>query len=143
MKNYEISDTLKNDILVTMIEPNFKSDITRNLKLRKKFKACGICFETTSKFLVGVGSVLSFASGIYKYDILSFIAGTTSVLSLVMLQYSSFCYKESKKMTLELNEILKKLHIPTINIDNTSSVGSLDQNDPQTPIFKESLFNSN
>jgi membrane protein DedA with SNARE-associated domain len=143
MKNYEISDTLKNDILVTMIEPNFKSDITRNLKLRKKFKACGICFETTSKFLVGVGSVLSFASGIYKYDILSFVAGTTSVLSLVMLQYSSFCYKESKKMTLELNEILKKLHIPTINIDNTSSVGSLDQNDPQTPIFKESLFNSN
>jgi hypothetical protein len=143
MKNYEISDCLKNDILVTMIEPNFKSDITRNLKLRKKFKACGICFETTSKFLVGVGSVLSFASGIYKYDILSFIAGTTSVLSLVMLQYSSFCYKESKKMTLELNEILKKLHMPTINIDNTSSVGSLDQNDPQTPIFKESLFNSN
>ena len=143
MKNYEISDTLKNDILVTMIEPNFKSDITRNLKLRKKFKACGICFETTSKFLVGVGSVLSFASGIYKYDILSFIAGTTSVVSLVMLQYSSFCYKESKKMTLELNEILKKLHMPTINIDNTSSVGSLDQNDPQTPIFKESLFNSN
>jgi hypothetical protein len=143
MKNYEISDTLKNDILVTMIEPNFKSDITRNLKLRKKFKGCGICFETTSKFLVGVGSVLSFASGIYKYDILSFIAGTTSVLSLVMLQYSSFCYKESKKMTLELNEILKKLHMPTINIDNTSSVGSLDQNDPQTPIFKDSLFNSN
>ena len=143
MKNYEISDTLKNDILITMIEPNFKSDITRNLKLRKRFKGCGICFETMSKFLVGVGSVLSFASGIYKYNALSFIAGTTSVLSLVLLQYSSFCYKESKKMTLELNEILKKLHMPTMSIDNTSSVGSLDQNEPNTPILKECLFNSN
>jgi len=143
MKNYEISDNLKNDILITMIEPNFKSDITRNLKLRKRFKGCGICFETTSKFLVGVGSVLSFASGIYKYNVLSFISGTTSVLSLVLLQYSSFCYKESKKMTLELNEILRKLHIPTMAVDNTSSVCSLDQTDPHTPILKESLFNSN
>jgi hypothetical protein len=96
-----------------------------------------------SKFLVGVGSVLSFASGIYKYNVLSFIAGTTSVLSLVLLQYSSFCYKESKKMTLELNEILKKLHMPTMSIDNTSSVGSLDQNEQGTPILKECLFNSN
>ncbi len=141
MKNYEISDTLKSEILITMIEPNFKSDITRNLKLRKRFKGFGIYFETMSKFLVGVGSVLSFASGIYKYNVLSFVAGTTSVLSLVLLQYSSFCYKESKKMTLELNEILRKLHIPTMNVDNTSSVDSLDAHTPR--ILKETLFNSN
>jgi hypothetical protein len=30
-----------------------------------------------------------------------------------------------------------------MSIDNTSSVGSLDQNEPNTPILKECLFNSN
>ena len=111
MKNFEVSDTLRNDILINLVEPQYKSDIVRNLKLRKKFKKYALIFETFSKFFVGVSSIMSFASGIYKYQIMSFLAGSTSVISLIFLQYSSFSYRESKKLGLELNDTLKKLNI--------------------------------
>ena len=139
MKNFDISETLKNDILINLIEPNYKNDIIQNLRLRKRFKRFAIYFETLSKFFVGVSSVMSFSSGIYKYQILSFLAGTTSVISLVLLQYASFSYRESKKISLELNSILKKLNITTITMDNGSIAESLSdslENLDITPKFK-------
>ena len=137
MKNFEISETLKNDILVNLVEPQYKKDIIRNLHLRKKFKNYGLLFETLSKFFVGVSSVTSFSSGIYKYQIFSFLAGTASVVSLVLLQYSSFSYRESKKISLELNETLKKLNITTLNIENISLSESLDNIEPSSPLCKK------
>jgi len=133
MKNFEVSEQLKTDILVNLVEPQYKNDVTRNLKLRKKFKNYGLCFETLSKFFLGVSSVVSFASGIYKYQVLSFLSGTSSVISLVLLQYSSFSYRESKKLSIELNEILKKLNISTFNIENISNADSLENIEPNTP----------
>jgi len=136
MKNFEVSEKLKNDILVNLVEPQYKSDIICNLKLRRKFKNYGLCFETLSKLFLGMSSVVSFASGIYKYQILSFLAGTSSVVSLVLLQYSSFSYRESKKISIELNEILKKLNITTLNIDNLSNADSMENLEPSTPQLK-------
>jgi len=137
MKNFEISENLKNDILLNLVEPQYKKDVIQYLRLRKKFKAYGLCFETLSKFFVGVSSVLSFASGIYKYEIMTFLSGTTSVVSLVMLQYASFSYRESKKISIELNEILKKLNISPLNIEN-GSIGDINENieQPPTPPLK-------
>ena len=114
MQNYdslEISEELKKDILVNLIEPNYKSDITSSLKLKRKFKLFGLTFESLSKLFLGISSVTSFASGIYKYQLLAFFAGTTSVISLVLLQYSNFSYRESKKITSEINNILKNSDI--------------------------------
>ena len=137
MKNFDISDNLKNDILITLVEPQYKSDITRNLMLRKKFKNYALCFETLSKFFVGVTSVMSFASGIYRYEVMSFLAGTSSIVSLVMLQYASFSHREYKKITIELNDMLKKLDIATLNMESGSTTDSLDNLDqPNTPQTK-------
>jgi len=136
-----ISQSVKQEILVDIVEPSYKTDIKRNFKLKKLFKNLGLTFETLSKFFVGVTSIISFASGIYRIEVLSFLAGTTSVVSLVLLQYSSYSYRESKKITSEINEFLKKLNIEPIieqpdnsNIDNTSEQGSLGQ--PVTPLNK-------
>ena len=79
-----------------------------------------------SKSVDSKGSLILFSSGIYKYQIMSFLAGTTAVLSLVLLQYASFSYRESKKLSIELNDILKKLNIITLNVDNGSIADSLD-----------------
>jgi hypothetical protein len=127
MQNYdslEISEELKRDILVNLIEPSYKSDISSSLKLKKKFKLFGLTFETMSKLFLGISSITSFASGIYKYQLLAFFAGTSSVISLVLLQYSSFSYRESKKLTNEINNSLKKLNIQLIpqNILDDNSV---------------------
>jgi len=137
MKNFEVSEALKSEILVNLVEPQYKKDIMRNLKLRKKFKNYGLFFETFSKFFVGVSSITSFSSGIYRYQILSFIAGTASVVSLVLLQYSSFSYRESKKLSLELNEILKKLNITTLNIEDMSNADSLENIEPASQMYKK------
>ena len=136
MKNFEVSDKLKNDILVNLVEPQYKNDIIRNLKFRKKFKSYGLLFETLSKLFLGISSVISFASGIYKYEVLSFLSGTSSVVSLVLLQYSTFSYRESKKLSIEINEILKKLNISTFNIENISNADSIENLEPNTPKIK-------
>jgi hypothetical protein len=138
MKNFDISDNLKNDILVNLVEPQYKNEIIRNLALRKKFKNLALVFETLSKLFVGVTSVMSFASGIYKYEVMSFLAGTSSVVSLVMLQYASFSHREYKKITIELNDMLKKLDIATLNMENGSTTDSLDnlEQQPSTPLSK-------
>jgi hypothetical protein len=136
-----ISQSVKHDILVNIVEPSYKTDIKRNFKLKKMFKNLGLTFETLSKFFVGVTSIISFAAGIYRIEVLSFLAGTTSVVSLVLLQYSSYSYRESKKISMEINEFLKKINIETIiepldnsNTDNTSDQGSMGQ--PPTPLNK-------
>ena len=138
MKNFDISDNLKNDILVNLVEPQYKNEIIRNLALRKKFKNFALVFESLSKLFVGVTSVMSFASGIYKYEVMSFLAGTSSVVSQVMLQYASFSHREYKKITIELNDMLKKLDIATLNIENGSTTDSLDnvEQQPSTPLSK-------
>lgn len=135
MRNFDISDDLKNDIMLNLVEPQYKQDIIRNIKLKKKFKNYALFFETSSKFFVGVTSIMSFASGIYKLELLSFLAGSSSITSLVLLQYASFSYRESKKLSLELNSILKKLNITALNIDQGSLADSLDNMEqlPSTP----------
>ena len=74
---------------------------------------------------------MSFSTGIYKSGLLSFFAGTSSVISLVMLQYSSYAYRESKKNTAEINNLLSKLNIETILEIKTQDEGSLDSNTPR------------
>ena len=130
-----ISNEIKQDILVNLIEPNIKSEISTNIKLKKFFKKVGLTFETMSKFFVGVSSVLSFSTGIYNSGVLSFLAGTSSVVSLVMLQYSSYAYRESKKHTSEINNLLTKLNIENIPQDDLSDKSSLE---PTTPKNKNS-----
>jgi membrane protein DedA with SNARE-associated domain len=125
-KNFYISNEIKEEILKNLIEPSYRHDISTNLKLKKHFKKVGLLFETCSKFFVGVASVLSFSSGIYKYQVLSFLAGTSSVISLILIQYSSYAYRESKKVTIEINKVLSKLHIETLNIDDFSDKNGLE-----------------
>jgi membrane protein DedA with SNARE-associated domain len=130
-KNFNVSNEIKEEILKNLIEPSYRHDLSTNLKLKNYFKRIGFIFESLSKFFVGVSSVLSFSSGIYKYQVLSFLAGTTSVVSLILLQYSSYAYKESKKVTIEINKVLSKLHIETI-LDESSDKFSLEANTPKT-----------
>ena len=131
MAKYNISNEIKQDILLNLIEPNIKNEISTNIKLKKIFKKTGLTFETLSKFFVGVSSVLSFSTGIYKSGLLSFFAGTSSVVSLVLLQYSSYAYRESKKNTIEINNLLSKLNIENIVETKTQDECSLDSNTPR------------
>jgi len=112
---FNISNNIKQEILTNLIEPSYRCDISNNLELKKYFKKVGFIFENLSKFFVGTSSILSFSSGIYKYKSLSFLAGVSSVISLILIQYSTYAYRESKKVSIEINDALSKLHIETLS----------------------------
>ncbi len=104
----------KEHITINLIQPNYVNEIQSSIKGRTRWRSVGMFFETASKLLLGIGSVLSFASGVYNNQNMSFISGSITTLSLVCLQYSSFSYKESKESTTELNILLQKLQLDTI-----------------------------
>lgn len=104
----------KEHITLNLIQPNYVNEIQASIKGRTRWRSVGMFFETVSKLFLGIGSVLSFASGVYNNQNMSFISGSITTLSLVCLQYSSFSYKESKEATTELNILLQKLELDTI-----------------------------
>ena len=111
INNYQISERLRDFVINSIIEPTYKDDLKENITLRKKFKRVGLQLEIASKIFVGISSILSFSSGVFKDKTLAFVAGTTSVVSLVFLQFSSYAYGESKKNNAELNSTLNKLNL--------------------------------
>jgi len=116
-----ISEEIKIKIIKNNIEPSYECDIQRIIRGKVCCKLFGQIFESISKVFVAVGSILTFASGYYNSNYLAFIAGSVSTFSLALLQLSSFCYKEYKKQSDELNLILRKLDIDTVpTLDRTS-----------------------
>ena len=131
---FKISDAVKNDIIVNIIEPSYKDEIKTNLVLKKKYAKAGLVLELLSKVFIGVSSITSFSAGIYQYQVLAFLAGAGSVVSLVFLQFSSYAFKESKVISDKLNKTLMKLNIETLPdpLTGSSDNASHQQNDSMT-----------
>ena len=110
----EIDHETRAYIIDNLVEPYYKETIKNTIEGKKIWRTLGISFETLSKVLVAVGGIVSFSSGYYHSENLSFFAGSISCLSLALLQLSSFSYKENKKQSEELNMLLKKLKLDTI-----------------------------
>jgi hypothetical protein len=106
----KISEEIINDIKNRLIEPSYRSEVERLLYEKKNWKKSGQVFEVSSKVFLALGSIISFSAGFYQdIPILSFVSGSVSVVSLSLLQFSSFCYLEHKRQSNELNVWLKKL----------------------------------
>jgi hypothetical protein len=125
-------------VVEILIEPSYKSDIKEHIKLRKFFRKVGLVLESVSKIFVGTSSVVSFSAGIYNNKTLSFLGGVFSTCSLVLLQFALYSYKESKRETVVLNDILRQLNIETVPVmkDSNSSTS-------ETPVVSEQLDNHN
>lgn len=112
----KIGDLLKEKILTTLVEPSYYTDVNETIRGRKCWRVSGHVFESFSKILLAVSSVLSFAAGVYDDKILSFVAGTLSTTSLACFQFSLYSMRMHKKNSLELNQLLEKLNIETVPI---------------------------
>ena len=112
----KISDDTKIYIVKNIIEPSYRNDINEMINGKKCWRIAGIGFETVSKILVACGGVLSFSSGYFNNATLSFIAGSVSMISLALLQLSSFSYNQNKKQGENLNILLKSLDLDTVPV---------------------------
>ena len=110
----EINDETRLHIIAKLVQPHYIATVGNTIDGKMCWRKTGIAFETVSKVMVALGSILSFSSGYYHNDTLSFISGSISCLSLACLQFSSFSYKENKKQGDELNVLLKKLKLDTV-----------------------------
>jgi len=111
----KVSEETKKDIFIH-VEDSYKKDIKEMILGKTCWRRTGITFETLSKILVAIGGVLSFSSGYFDSNILSFASGSISVISLALLQFSSFGFKQAKKKANDLNILLKKLDLDTIPV---------------------------
>lgn len=110
----DIDDATRKYIIDELVEPYYKKTVANTIHGKTCWRKTGITFETLSKVMVALGSIMSFSAGYYHDDTLSFISGSISCLSLACLQFSSFSYKENKKQGDELNVLLKKLKLDTV-----------------------------
>ena len=122
-------------ITTSILQPNYINEISEFIKGRTRWRTIGLTFETVSKLLMGAGSILSFASGVYNNTNYSFIAGSISTLSVVSLQFATFCYKESKQSTDDLNTLLRKLQLDTIP-DLNVSLNDIDDSKQKEKIIQ-------
>lgn len=111
----------KSHIVNNIIKPNYIVEIQDSTENRMMWKKRGMRLETCSKFFIGLGGIISFSSGFYNYPTLSFISGAISTVSLVLLQYANFSYKESKKATSDLNILLDNIGIKKVPELNTTT----------------------
>jgi hypothetical protein len=126
----QIRDVIKTKIVQDLIEPSYRDDIENMIKGKKCWKLSGQVFETISKILVAIGSIISFSSGYFNDPLLGFLAGSISTMSLATLQFSSFAYIENKKQGQDLNVLLKKLNLDVIPVleRNNGEVQRMQQN---------------
>ena len=121
-ENRKVSEKVKSDIMMTLVEPSYYNDVKETIKGRSCWRISGHVFETLSKIFLAVSGVLSFAAGVYDDKLLSFVAGTLSTVSLATFQLSSYSFKQNKKNTLELNQLLEKLDIEEVPVfDNNAT----------------------
>ena len=97
-----------------LVEPSYYNDIKDAIKYRHTWRKCGHVFETLSKIMIASSSILSFSSGYFGSSTFGFFAGCSSTISLACVQFASYCFKESKENTEDLNNLLKKIHIETL-----------------------------
>jgi hypothetical protein len=111
----KVSEEIKKEIF-SNVENSYKIDINEMINSKTCWRRTGLTFETLSKITVAIGGVLSFSSGYFGSNMLSFISGSVSVLSLSFLQFGTFGFKQSKKKSHDLNILLKKLDLDTVPI---------------------------
>lgn len=122
----KVRDHVKEGILHNLIEPSYFSDVKETLQGRKCWRISGHVFESMSKILLAASGVLSFAAGVYDDKILSFTAGTLSTISLATFQFSLYSFKQHKKNTLELNQLLSTLQIQEVPVLDVGKDGGED-----------------
>ena len=132
-----VSEIVKQKIMDELVEPCFYKDIKSLMSERTIWRKSGNVFETLSKLFVGAASILSFATG------LNFWSGTSSVLSLVCMQFSSFSHSESKERSNKMNKLLDKLkveNVPDIS-SQTNNLQAYQNNNMQSASYRSSYYN--
>jgi hypothetical protein len=85
---------------------------------------------TTSSILVGMASVLSFASGTYPSIHLNFVAGSLGLLALIFKEFASYSNTLDHSKIMSINKLLTQLNINHQLSDTSEDVSTLFSSAP-------------
>lgn len=119
--NNRNEDELIDKIQKELIGTNDYEDIQRGLESRARWKLIADITEALGVMIAGIGTILAFASGFFKLEILAFLAGCAGVVSMVFIKYSAYALNECRERTMQVNMVLDKLGMAKI-VDLTNGV---------------------
>lgn len=112
MQSLQLND-LREYVENEVICPEVTREISQLIKTRDKWKIVCNVTEISGHICTAIATVLAFSSGVYSYEVLSYLAGCINIISLVLLRFSSYAEKESRNRNERLNAIYVKLNIPS------------------------------
>lgn len=128
-------------IVNNLVQPTYYSEIKYNLDGVLKWEIISNVSDTLSNIFMGVTVILSFAAGSLNNSLLSFLAGCSGTISLVLARFSAYALKESKTRTEQSNLLLKNLNInPIVDITVDSNNGNDTQNETNTNLLNDKKY---
>lgn len=126
-QSQEIQNT--SDALVSkvrrLVEQAYMTDVKDTLGGRYHWRKVGDWSEALARICAGISTMLAFASGIYELKALSFAAGCTNTMAIVLGLWVSYAVKESKERSRDLNKVLSVLQVSPMPDLSNSNTGSL------------------
>ena len=126
-----------------LLSSEFNEHVVRNILLPyydtrlKYITNTQICWSragniayTTSSILVGLASVLSFASGTYPSIHLNFVAGSLGLLALICKEFASYSNTLDHSKIMSINKLLSQLSINHQLSDTSEDVSTLFSSSP-------------
>lgn len=105
-----ISNMIRDDI----INPALLKEVEELCKSREKWKKISNYTETTGNFLILASAIVSFASGIYEENIISFIGGCLAASSISLIKFSIYANNECIERNSSLAKLLKYFNVNPI-----------------------------
>lgn len=88
-----------------VILPSVQQEVERLIKSKKIWLIVSAVTEVLSHICSAIASVLTFAAGFYKLELLSFLSGVINVISLLLLLFSKFSNEKHKHCIEQLQNI--------------------------------------
>lgn len=91
-----------------ILKPSVEQEIMSIVKWKENWNRIAQWTEIIGKATQGISTVLAYSAGFFQEQnlILSFTAGASGTLAMVLIQYSTFAKKKSKVMESQIYEIM-------------------------------------
>ena len=124
--SYEFNEHVVRNILLPYYDTRLKYITNTQIC----WSRAGNVAYTTSSILVGVASVLSFASGTYPSIHLNFVAGSLGLLALICKEFASYSNTLDHSKIMSINKLLNQLNINHQLSDTSEDVSTLFSSSP-------------
>lgn len=103
--------------------PAIVEEASQTMRGRWRWKRAADVGEASAKLISGVAAILAFAAGVYDQPSLSFAAGCTGTVGMVVSGLGAYALRESQERTRQLNAILDtvgiSIDVPDVVVDES------------------------